>query len=139
MRTHNSPTFGSLPVDTVGPDDCRRFVIALENKGRAPKMIHNVCGRLSSLMFQAEERGWRSGNPMKADMLPAVEGSDATEASMFLTKPEADAIISRARQPYQDLCLLMLSTGCAPQRSAHSPWRTSCWTSRNRSFASLRR
>ncbi|WP_162319542.1 tyrosine-type recombinase/integrase [Nesterenkonia haasae] len=117
MRTHISPAFGSWPVDTVSPDDCRRFVIALENKGRAPKMIHNICGWLTSLMLHAEERGWRSGNPMKADMLPPVERSDATEASMFLTKKEADAIISRVRQPYQDFCLLMLSTGMRPSES----------------------
>ncbi|MGJ9405244.1 tyrosine-type recombinase/integrase [Nesterenkonia aurantiaca] len=114
MRTHISPAFGSWPINTVDPDDCRRFVIALENKGRAPKMIHNICGWLTSMMLHAEERGWRTGNPMKADMLPAVERSDDTEANMFLTRAEADAIISRVHQPYRDFCLVMLSTGMRP-------------------------
>lgn len=114
MRTHISPTFGAWPVDTVTPDDCRRFIIALENKPLSPKMIHNVCGWLTSLMLHAEERGWRSGNPVKPDMLPALERSDAREANMFLTRAEAQEILDRVAQPYQDFCRLMLATGMRP-------------------------
>ncbi len=114
VKNHISPTLGSWPVDTVSEDDCRRFVISLEKKGLSPKYIHNICGWLSSIFLHAEERGWRSGNPMKAGMLPPVERTDEAEHHQFLTRTEAQAIIDRIPQPYQDAAALMLATGMRP-------------------------
>lgn len=114
MRNHISPAMGSWPVDTVSEDDCRRFVISLEKKGLSPKYIHNICGWLSSIFLHAEGRGWRSGNPMKSGMLPAVERSDDAEQDQFLTRNEAQAVIDRMPLPYRDAAALMLATGMRP-------------------------
>lgn len=114
MRNHIGPAFGSWPVDTVGEDDCRRFVIDLERKGLSPKYIHNICGWLVSVFRHAEERGWRAGVPMKAAMLPQVVRSDESEADMFLTRAEAMAIIERMPEHHQPAAQLMLATGLRP-------------------------
>lgn len=114
MRNHIGPAIGSWPVDTVGEDDCRRFVIALERKGLSPKYIHNICGWLTSIFAHAEERGWRAGNPMKPGMLPAVQRTDEDEADMFLTRAEAAAIIERMPARHQAPAQLMLATGLRP-------------------------
>lgn len=102
MRNHINPAMGSWPVDTVSEDDCRRFVISLEKKGLSPKYIHNICGWLSSIFLHAEERGWRSGTPMKSGILPAVERSDDAEQDQFLTRNEAQAVIDRMPLPFRD-------------------------------------
>lgn len=114
MRNHISPAFGDWPVDTLTEDDCRRFIMGLERKNLAPKTIHNIAGWLTSVLLHAEERGWRDGNPMKAEMLPHVTRTDADEENMFLTRAEAFAIIERMPAEYQLPALLMLSTGMRP-------------------------
>lgn len=114
MRNHIGPALGSWPVDTVGEDDCRRFVIDLERKALSPKYVHNICGWLTSVFKHAEERGWRAGNPMKPEMLPEVVRSDEDEAAMFLTRDEAAAIIERMPSRHQDAARLMLATGLRP-------------------------
>lgn len=114
MRNHIGPALGDWPVDTISEDDCRRFVIALERKGLSAKYIHNICGWLTSVLSHAEERGWRSGNPMKPAMLPPVTRTDADEADMFLTREEAYAIIDRMPTRHQDAARLMLATGLRP-------------------------
>lgn len=114
MRNHIGPALGDWPVDTISEDDCRRFVIALERKGLSPKYIHNICGWLTSALSHAEERGWRSGNPMKPAMLPPIVRTDADEADMFLTMTEAVAIIDRMPKRHQDAARLMLATGLRP-------------------------
>ena len=96
MRNHIGPAIGSWPVDTVGEDDCRRFVIALERKGLSPKYIHNICGWLTSIFAHAEERGWRSGNPMKPSMLPEVVRTDDDEADNRYFKDPSTGIVSVA-------------------------------------------
>ncbi|WP_163540855.1 tyrosine-type recombinase/integrase [Occultella kanbiaonis] len=114
MRNHIGPALGDWPVDTVGEDDCRRFVIALERKKLSPKYITNICGWLVSIFRHAEERGWRQGVPMKPGMLPEVTRSDADEADMFLTLAEAEAIIARMPERHRDPAGLMLATGLRP-------------------------
>lgn len=114
MRLHIGPALGSWPIDTVGEDDCRRFVLSLEAKKLSPKSVRNICGWLTSVMNHAVDRGWRSGNPMKHDMLPDVERSDEREADMFLTIKEARSIIDHMPEPYQDPARLMLATGLRP-------------------------
>lgn len=114
MRNHIGPALGDWPVDTITEDDCRRFVIGLERKGLSPKYIHNICGWLTSVLSHAEERGWRTGNPMKPAMLPPVTRTDADEADMFLTRDEAYAIIDRMPTRHQDPARLMLATGLRP-------------------------
>ena len=114
MRNHIGPAMGAWPVDTVTEDDCRRFVIGLERKGLSAKYVHNICGWLTSIFGHAEERGWRQGNPMRAELLPEVVRSDESEADMFLTMAEATAIISRMPERHQDPARLMLATGLRP-------------------------
>lgn len=114
MRNHIGPAFGTWPVDTVTEDDCRRFVIGLERKSLSPKYIANICGWLTSVFKHAEQRGWRTGNPMKPGMLPEVVVTDTAEADMFLTREEAYAIIARIRPRYQPPAILMLATGLRP-------------------------
>lgn len=114
MRNHIGPAIGDWPVDTVTEDDCRRFVLGLERKGLSPKYIGNICGWLTSVFKHADARGWRAGNPMKPEMLPAVLRTDADEADMFLTKDEAYAIIEQMPKRHQDPARLMLATGLRP-------------------------
>src|SRR5690625_3405459 len=114
MRNHIGPALGDWPVDTITEDDCRRFVIDLERKGLSAKYIHNICGWLTSVLSHAEERGWRSGNPMKPAMLPEIVLSDEGEANKFLTMAEAVAIIDRMPKHHQDPARLMLATGLRP-------------------------
>jgi len=114
MRNHIGPALGDWPVDTISEDDCRRFVIALERKGLSAKYIHNICGWLTSVLSHADERGWRSGNPMKPAMLPPIVRTDDDEADMFLTREEVYAIIERMPTRHQDAARLMLATGLRP-------------------------
>lgn len=114
MKNHIGPAFGDLPVDTITEDDCRRFVIDRERKGLSPKYIGNICGWLTSIFKHAEERHWRTGNPMKPEMLPEVVRTDADESDMFLTRAEAKVIIDRMPVRHQPLAQLMLATGLRP-------------------------
>lgn len=114
MHNHISPAMGGWPVDTVTEDDCRRFVIGLERKKLSAKYINNICGWLTSILRHAEDRKWRAGNPMKADMLPDVLRTDADEIDMFLTRTEAQAIIERMPKSQQARAMLILATGARP-------------------------
>lgn len=114
MRNHISPAFGDWPVDTVTEDDCRRFIINLEKKGLSPKYIRNIAGWVTSIMHHAEEREWRTGNPMRPEMIPEVTRTDVQEVDMFLTRDEAIAIIQRMPTRYQLPAMLILATGLRP-------------------------
>ena len=114
MRLYISPAFRDWPIDKISEDDCRRFIIGLENKGLSAKYIRNVCGWFTSILHHAEERGWRDGNPLKPEMLPQVTRTDEDESQMFLTRDEAFAIIERMPQLYQLPALLILATGLRP-------------------------
>lgn len=114
MRNHISPAFGDWPIDTVTEDDCRRFVVGLERKGLSAKYIRNIAGWLMSVFKHAEDRKWRVGAPLKTEMLPDVERTDADEADMFLTRDEAFAIIDHMPKKHQGAAKLMLATGLRP-------------------------
>lgn len=106
---------GDWPVDQVTGDDCRRFVISLEEKPLGPKMIHHVCGWQVSVLRHADDRGHRKSVPMKSEMLSKITPSDEDEENMFLTRAEAQSVIKRIKNPkYQDACALLLATGLRP-------------------------
>lgn len=114
MRNHIGPAFGNWPIDTVTEDDCRRFIIGLENKNLSAKYISNIGGWVTSIMLHAVERKWRTGNPMLPEMLPEIVLTDAQEEDKFLTRAEAYAIIERMPAKHQLAALLMLGTGLRP-------------------------
>lgn len=114
MRKHISPYFGEWPIDTITEDDCTRFVLSLEKKNLSPKYIHNITGWLTSVFLHAIARGWAPANPMNPKVLPEVIHSDETEADKFLTREEAQAIISRMLERHQVPAQLMLGTGMRP-------------------------
>lgn len=115
MKNHIGPAMGDWPIDQVTEDDCRRFVISLEEKPLGAKMISHVCGWLVSVLKHADDRGHRQGVPMKPDMLPKVKRTDADEENMFLTRKEAQSIIKNIKsQKYRDVCALLLATGLRP-------------------------
>lgn len=85
---HISPMFGTLPIERITEDDCRRLVRALgETKQLKDATVSNVFSVLSGALGSAHKRGIIAVNPSAETKIP-TRTAHLDEEATFLTRVE---------------------------------------------------
>jgi integrase len=101
LRVHLVSFLAGKTLDTIRPEDVADLVAALEQRGLAPKSIHNHVGTLSALFNYAKgpQRRWAAANPCDGVELPGVPEHDEIR---FLDESEWEAILRHVQPgPYE--------------------------------------
>lgn len=89
LGRHLDSFFGSKPMDQVGPDQIREYLVARKRDGLATKTITNQLTFMHGLFAHALKRGWVAANPVSAVDRPRAPGGDRDIRYLSIDELEA--------------------------------------------------
>jgi integrase len=135
---HLRPFFGSMLLGAVDGATIRRYAAQQQAAGLAPLSVNHTLTPLSAMLTDAVAEGLIASNPVRQPRRARHGGSrrkaaylDAQRpAPKFLEPDEARALLVAGPEPYRDMVLADLTTGCRRGELLGLRWEDIRWADR---------
>jgi integrase len=129
LNNHIAPLIGAVKLSQFTVPLVREFMDKLRSQGRSPDMIKRVVGDLSSILADAQERGWVSQNVVrslshrKKRRKAERRQKSKLEVGVDIPSPEEiRAIVAHLKGRWRPLILTAIFTGLRASELRGLPW-----------------